>query len=136
MQHIYPSVKDKVEFVAVSLDSDADDAIRFTEENGIEFPVLLDPKAQVASLFGVDVIPLNFVLDRSGRVTAVQEGYPGNEWLVREFEKILGEPLEIKTTTEPEANTRSLKGWTIFLSAIAVLLGIGIFFVFRFRARR
>ena len=118
--------------MVVSLDSDVDDARRFAEENGIEFPILLDPKTQVAALFGVDVIPLNFVLDGSGRVTAVQEGYPGNGWLVGEVEKILGEPLEVEPSAEPAAKAGGSRVLIIVL-AVVILSGAGIFLIVRSR---
>lgn len=120
-----------MEFVAVSLDSDTGDAKRFSEENGIGFPILLDPNGGVAALFGVDVIPLNFVLDASGRVAVVQEGYPGNKWLIGEFEKVLGEPLQVQPNTEPIASTARPRTWAFVLILVLAPLGVGALLLLR-----
>lgn len=45
---------------------------------GVAFPVLLDVRRQLATSFGLRVVPTVLVLDRRRRVRYVHEAYPGN----------------------------------------------------------
>lgn len=45
---------------------------------GVAFPVLLDVRRQLATSFGLRVVPTVLVLDRQRRVRYVHEAYPGN----------------------------------------------------------
>lgn len=79
----------------MGLDSNAETAKKFVEDREIQFPVLVDSKGESIDLYGVNVIPLNFIIDGTGSVVTVQEGYPGNDWLIEELEAVLGEPLQV-----------------------------------------
>jgi thiol-disulfide isomerase/thioredoxin len=54
--------------VAVSVDARPELAARFARERGLAFPVLGDPRQQVARRFDVRAYPTTVVIDRAGRV--------------------------------------------------------------------
>jgi len=55
--------------LAVSVDGGSADAVaRFAGERGLAFPVLHDPREEVARRYGVFAYPTSVVIDRAGRV--------------------------------------------------------------------
>jgi len=91
---IYDRYRDKVEFVAVSTDTEESmDKVRaFVIENGLPFPVLVDPtKARTASLIpGGDTVPYSILVNKSGAVVSRHTGYePGDgDRTVRELDAL------------------------------------------------
>lgn len=91
---IYDRYREKVEFVAVSTDTEESmDKVRtFVIENNLPFPVLVDPtKARTASLIpGGDTVPYSILVDRNGTVVSRHTGYePGDEErIVRELDAL------------------------------------------------
>ena len=67
----------------------------FLKKNGYTFPVLLDATGGVAgiSLYSVDAIPANFIIDRNGKIVGRKIGVDGPEWTSAErialFEQLL-----------------------------------------------
>ena len=51
-------------------DEDTDKAKPFIEQQGITYPVLLDPGRKVNELFQIQGIPKTFVYDRDGKIVA------------------------------------------------------------------
>lgn len=66
--------------VAVDLGEEKAKVSQFVKSNKLTFPVLLDQKLAVGSVYGANSIPTNYLLDRSGRVLARMVGYDGVEW--------------------------------------------------------
>ncbi|MGH7312319.1 MAG: TlpA disulfide reductase family protein, partial [Candidatus Rokuibacteriota bacterium] len=60
--------------VAVSLDGDPAPVGPFVAEHRLTFPVALDPKFEVANLYGVRALPATFVVDRLGNLAALALG--------------------------------------------------------------
>ena len=67
---------ERFQIIAINVDEDEADAVRFLEKHPISYPVLLDPSGQTAAEWGIKVMPSSFLLDPSG--TIVQE-YAGFE---------------------------------------------------------
>jgi peroxiredoxin len=63
-----------LEILAVNLDPDAGAAERFTTEQKLTFPVLLDPSRETAKTFGVQVIPSLFLIDKRGNMLQIGRG--------------------------------------------------------------
>ncbi len=65
--------------LGISADSVADQK-KFAEETGADFPLLSDPKGEVATLYGVWNKERNlanratFVIDEQGKITQIEEG--------------------------------------------------------------
>ncbi len=60
--------------LAVSLDSDPGLVRPFLSRHRLTFPVALDPKFEVANLYGVRALPATFVVDRLGNLAALALG--------------------------------------------------------------
>jgi len=59
---------------AVSLDADPGVVPAFVKKQGLTFPILLDPKSQVANTYGVRALPSTFIVDRQGTMAALALG--------------------------------------------------------------
>ena len=69
-----------VELLAVSLDQSEHQAEELTKSLGLGYPVLHDAGGEVGRLYDVGKIPVMVLIDRSGTVREVFEGYRrGNE---------------------------------------------------------
>ncbi|MGH7310879.1 MAG: TlpA disulfide reductase family protein [Candidatus Rokuibacteriota bacterium] len=75
LERLWRQHKDN-EFVllAVSLDSDPGLVGPFLTRHRLTFPVALDPKFEVANLYGVRALPATFVVDRLGNLVALALG--------------------------------------------------------------
>ena len=72
----------------------------------MNFPVLLDEDSSIASIYNPrKSAPLSAIIDKSGRITAVREGYnPGDEaFVLADVQKALGiaGTAPAATTTNP-----------------------------------
>jgi thiol-disulfide isomerase/thioredoxin len=79
---------------AVSVDEDRSQIAPFLAAARVELSVLLDPGGDaLEQTLGLRVMPTTWVLDRTGRVRSVHEGFDGNLDAVRaEVERLLAEP--------------------------------------------
>lgn len=57
-----------LEILAVNVAQDRDTVRRFVAPLGIAYPVLLDPEGEVARSYGVQALPVTWLLDRRGMV--------------------------------------------------------------------
>ena len=77
-QAAYAGVRDRgVRFLGIDVKDQAQLAIAFSEDVGVEYPSLFDPRGEVALAFRgfpANVVPSTIVLDRAGRVAAVYTG--------------------------------------------------------------
>ena len=90
--------------VAVSMDGpeSISDVPAFAKRNNMNFPVLLDEDSSIASIYNPrKSAPLSAIIDKSGRISAVREGYnPGDEAFV---EKDVQKALGLDTPAPPPA---------------------------------
>lgn len=57
--------------LAVSTDNGGESRIKnFVRRLGLTFPILLDPDSQASDLYQVSGVPVSFLIDRQGRITA------------------------------------------------------------------
>jgi peroxiredoxin len=68
MQKLYQELKhEDFELLAVSVDESGAEAITpFMEKHKLSFPVLLDPRGDIKSLYQVTGIPESFLIDKDG----------------------------------------------------------------------
>ena len=66
---------EKFQIVAINLDEERDDAVRFLDKHPVSYTVLLDPDGTVASLWQVQAMPTSFLLDVDGRVVQSWAGF-------------------------------------------------------------
>jgi len=66
------------EILAISVDDDRGDALKFASEAKLPFPVLWDRAGKVGDSFGVSAIPALFVINGEGKIIYAQTGFePG-----------------------------------------------------------
>jgi peroxiredoxin len=63
------------EILAISTDEMRREAERYVRDAKLTFPVLWDHDGKAGDAYGVDGIPMLFVIDESGRVVLTQAGY-------------------------------------------------------------
>jgi len=63
------------EIVAISVDTETDDARKAAKSLKLPFPVLLDADSHASHDYSVDAIPTMFVIDRGGKVTSSHTGF-------------------------------------------------------------
>lgn len=68
MQKYYESNKEKVEILAVNMDTN-NDVAGFVKNGGYTFPILLDEKNDVNKDYGIVSIPTTFFIDEQGVIT-------------------------------------------------------------------
>jgi thiol-disulfide isomerase/thioredoxin len=81
----------------------------FVKANDVQYPVLADPGAEAARLYGVKGVPHTVLIARDGRVAATHTGYePGiEEQLRKDIDALLAEPAPGDGTGEPANATAS-----------------------------
>ncbi len=72
-RHHKPS--DNFELLAISIDDNRKDAEEFASEEKLPFPVLLDLRSKVAEAYGVEGIPVMFIIDENGKVIFGHVGF-------------------------------------------------------------
>ena len=84
MQAVYQVYQDEgFAVLAVDVQESKDVVQAFVESEGLTFPVLLDQRAKVTSMYRIRGLPTSFFVDRDGVITAVHLG-PVNEQLIKE----------------------------------------------------
>jgi thiol-disulfide isomerase/thioredoxin len=79
MQALYDELGgDGFEIVAVNVQEDPETVQSFIDENGFDFPVLLDRTGQTAQKYAVRGLPTSYILDSDGRILARKVGF--HEW--------------------------------------------------------
>lgn len=75
MEMLWQVFKDN-EFIilAVSLGEGKNKVSSFMQKNDYTFPVLLDSKGRVASIYGIEGIPITYLLDPEGRIVGKAPG--------------------------------------------------------------
>ncbi|MHB1295288.1 MAG: TlpA family protein disulfide reductase [Anaerolineae bacterium] len=75
MVRVYDELKDDgLVILAVNLQEDEASVHSFVEQQGMRFPVLLDPSGSVAGSYFVRAIPTSLFLDENGVIQVVYEG--------------------------------------------------------------
>jgi peroxiredoxin len=66
--------------LGVNIDDDSGRAMAMIRELGVNFPVLFDERKEVSKMYDVSAMPVTVIVDRSGQVRYVHQGYkPGYE---------------------------------------------------------
>lgn len=81
MDEIYAKYKDLgFTILAVNVDENRDEALRFLDNVPVDYPILYDPESSVSELYEVQAMPTTVMIDRGGNARFVHYGYqPGYE---------------------------------------------------------
>lgn len=80
--------------LAVSVDEDAAAMQEFLKRHPVSFPVVRDKNQVLVGAAGIDSMPTSFLVDRTGKVRSIHNGFHGEktvETLKREIEELLNE---------------------------------------------
>lgn len=74
MNALYQTYKDKVEVIAINLQEDSVTVARFVQDQGLAFPVALDPKGEATLAYGVRYTNLHVLVDKAGNLVRTVPG--------------------------------------------------------------
>jgi peroxiredoxin len=63
------------EVIAINVDENPRDALKFLERVPVSYPVVADHRGQLANLYNVSEMPSSFLIDRQGVVRLVHRGF-------------------------------------------------------------
>lgn len=93
LQPVYARLRPRgLEILAVNVAQDADTARRFVAPLDLAYPILLDPEGTTARAWGVQALPITWLLDREGRVRGKIVGEATPEVFARQVVKLLDSP--------------------------------------------
>jgi thiol-disulfide isomerase/thioredoxin len=86
LNKLYNELNNKgFEVVAVNLDEEKQDAVKFLAENPINFSIGYDAEGLCPSAFGVIAMPSSFIIDKQGKIRKIHLGFkPGDITHIRE----------------------------------------------------
>jgi peroxiredoxin len=81
MDDIYSRYQDLgFTILAVNVDENRDEALRFLGNVPVNYPILYDPESSVSELYEVQAMPTTLIIDRDGNARYIHYGYkPGYE---------------------------------------------------------
>ncbi|MEC8896945.1 MAG: TlpA disulfide reductase family protein, partial [Pseudomonadota bacterium] len=81
MDELYSQYKDLGFIIlAVNVDENRDEALRFLDKVPVNYPILYDPESSVSELYEVQAMPTTVMIDRNGNARYLHYGYqPGYE---------------------------------------------------------
>lgn len=63
------------EVIAINVDENPDDGLKFLREYSVSYPIAYDPKGAVPAAYQLKGMPYAFLIDRKGVVRHIHEGY-------------------------------------------------------------
>ncbi len=100
MVKVYDKFKDRgFEIVAVSVDKQRDDVVKFVQEYGMNFTVLHDVNSTFSASYGVFRFPESYIIDRKGIVRQHIKGEA--DWMKAEFSHYIDKLLDESVSSQP-----------------------------------
>lgn len=79
MSDLQERYKDDLKVIAINLDQDREEAIKFLKEYRPEFTVAFDPAGKIAEAYKVPGMPTSYLIDQSGRLVSRHVGFRSKE---------------------------------------------------------
>lgn len=79
MSDLQERYKDDLKVIAINLDQERDEAIKFLKQNRPGFTVAFDPAGKVAEAYNVPGMPTSYLIDPSGRIVSRHVGFRNKE---------------------------------------------------------
>jgi thiol-disulfide isomerase/thioredoxin len=68
------------EIIAINVDENTEDGLKFLADHPVSYPVLADPKGRIGIPYGIRSLPYSFLLDRDGKIVDTYRSFkPGDE---------------------------------------------------------
>jgi peroxiredoxin len=69
MEALYGRFKDQgLEILAVDVRESKKEVAAFMDELGLSFPAVLDPRGDIAAIYGIEAFPTTYIIGRDGRI--------------------------------------------------------------------
>lgn len=76
MDELYEQYKDLgFTILAVNVDENREDALRFLDKVPVSYPILYDPESRVSERYEVQAMPTTVMIDRDGNARYLHHGY-------------------------------------------------------------
>lgn len=80
LNKLYNKLKDRgFEVVAVNLDEEKQDAVKFLAENPVDFTIGYDAEGHCPGSFNVMAMPSSFIIDKQGNIRKVHLGFKSED---------------------------------------------------------
>ena len=86
LEELSKKVGDKAEIIGVSVDDEKSGVAEFAKENGATFAIGWDENHEIAGRWKVGTMPTTFIVDATGTVRHIHDGYHDGETLLMEKE--------------------------------------------------
>ena len=63
------------EIIAINVDENTEDGLKFLEAHPVSYPVLADPTGVIGKPYGIRTLPRSFLLDRNGQIVASYKSF-------------------------------------------------------------
>lgn len=63
------------EIIAINVDEDTDDGLKFLQKHPVDYPVLADPEGEIGIPYKIRSLPRSFLLDRNGQIVATYKSF-------------------------------------------------------------
>jgi cytochrome c biogenesis protein CcmG/thiol:disulfide interchange protein DsbE len=67
------------EIIAINVEEDTEDGLRFLEDYPVDFPVLVDPDGQIGIPYRIRTLPRSFLLDRNGQIVSSHKSFKAGD---------------------------------------------------------
>jgi thiol-disulfide isomerase/thioredoxin len=67
------------EIIAINVDEDTEDGLRFLEDHPVDFPVLADPVGEIGKPYRIRTLPRSFLLDRNGQIVSSHKSFKAGD---------------------------------------------------------
>jgi cytochrome c biogenesis protein CcmG, thiol:disulfide interchange protein DsbE len=84
--------KDNATILGITYQDNTGDSEAFVHQQHITYPVVRDVSGNFARAFGVTGVPETFVINRQGKIVALQREQLAGTWLAQTLPRILAEP--------------------------------------------
>jgi cytochrome c biogenesis protein CcmG, thiol:disulfide interchange protein DsbE len=85
-------VGDNATILGVTYQDDSDASESFVRQNHLTYPVIRDVSGNLARAFGANGVPETFVINRNGRIVALQREQLAGPWLQQTVARVLQDP--------------------------------------------
>ena len=63
------------EIIAINVDEDTQDGLKFLADHSVSYPVLADPEGDIGIPYKIRTLPRSFLLDRDGKIVASHKSF-------------------------------------------------------------
>jgi peroxiredoxin len=66
---------EEFQIIAINVDENTGDGLRFLEQHPVSYPVLADPAGEIGIPWGIRTLPRSFLLNREGQIVTIHKRF-------------------------------------------------------------